>query len=130
MMSAMKRALESALVENPDDLASHSAYADWLMEQGDPRGEFIQVQLALEDASKPAAERKRLRQRETALLKKHAKEWLGETARFLLGERVGSDTPWRYSFRRGWRLDQGRHLGPQEGRRRGVDRRSAARSGR
>ena len=36
---------------------SHSAYADYLMEQGDPRGEFIQVQLALEDPSRPAAER-------------------------------------------------------------------------
>jgi uncharacterized protein (TIGR02996 family) len=46
----LREALEAALVENPDDLAAHRAYADHLMELGDPRGEFIQVQLALEDA--------------------------------------------------------------------------------
>src|SRR5262249_7189339 len=42
-VSPAQRALEQALVENPDDLAAHGAYADYLMEQGDPRGEFIQV---------------------------------------------------------------------------------------
>src|SRR5437870_4588525 len=38
----MREALESALVANPDDLANHMAYADWLSDQGDPSGEFIQ----------------------------------------------------------------------------------------
>src|SRR5262249_27001983 len=33
---SMREALESALVEKPDDLASHMAYADYLSEQGDP----------------------------------------------------------------------------------------------
>ena len=32
---SLRQALESALVENPDDLATHRAYADLLMEQGD-----------------------------------------------------------------------------------------------
>src|SRR4051812_30092601 len=45
----LQRALEEAVLSKPDDLAAHSAYADLLMEQGDPRGEFIQAQLALED---------------------------------------------------------------------------------
>ena len=35
--------------------------ADYLTEQGDPRGEFMQVQLALEEETKSAAERKKLR---------------------------------------------------------------------
>src|SRR5262245_32071776 len=43
------KALENAIFANPDDLGAHAAYADWLIEQGDSRGEFIQVQLALED---------------------------------------------------------------------------------
>ena len=49
MCTQLRLALEQALVENPDDLAAHAAYADLLMEEGDPRGEFIQVQLALDE---------------------------------------------------------------------------------
>src|SRR5215211_1834830 len=40
----LQHSLEEAIVEAPDDLAVHSAYADYLMERGDPRGELIQVQ--------------------------------------------------------------------------------------
>src|SRR5437016_5949383 len=60
--TSLREALESALVANPDDLASHMAYADYLIEQGDPWGELIRVQLALADTSKPAGERKKLQQ--------------------------------------------------------------------
>lgn len=113
-LSALGKSLEAALVENPDDLAAHSAYADHLAEQGDPRGEFIQVQLAIEDEKRKPAERKRLREREAELLSKHGREWLGETAKFLLGKWAGEDKPWRWVFRRGW-LDSVRLLpGPQE----------------
>jgi uncharacterized protein (TIGR02996 family) len=83
----MRRALEDALVADPDDRAAHMAYADWLMEQGDPRGEFIQVQLALEDEGRSAAERKGLREREAALLKAHARQWLGSLADYLIDAR-------------------------------------------
>ncbi len=38
----MREAFERALVDNPDERATSSAYADWLQEQGDPRGEFSQ----------------------------------------------------------------------------------------
>jgi uncharacterized protein (TIGR02996 family) len=80
-----RAALEAALADNPDDLATHMAYADHLAEQGDPRGEFIQVQLALEDPSRSAPERKNLRQRERKLLKAHERQWLGELAPLILG---------------------------------------------
>lgn len=76
--AALREALENAILDNPGDLAAHMAYADYLQEQGDPRGEFIQVQLALEDESKSAEERKELQKREKALLKKHQAEWVGE----------------------------------------------------
>ena len=55
-MSSLRAALEDAIAANPDDRAAHSAYADLLTEEGDPRGEFIAVQLALEDESLPPAE--------------------------------------------------------------------------
>src|SRR4051794_26565484 len=33
---SLREALEEALAANPDDLASHMAYADWLSEQANP----------------------------------------------------------------------------------------------
>jgi uncharacterized protein (TIGR02996 family) len=100
--SPLQQSLEEALVESPDDLAAHSAYADYLMEQGDPRGEFIQVQLALEDPARPAKERTQLRGRENELLNRHGRQWLGDLGRFLFGGWSGPDKPYHYQFARGW----------------------------
>jgi uncharacterized protein (TIGR02996 family) len=77
---ALRRALEDALAEDPDALANHLAYADFLMEQGDPRGEFIRVQLQLEDAGIKGQARKDLQKRERQLLRGHGTAWLGELA--------------------------------------------------
>ena len=95
-------ALEEALTENPDDMAAHSAYADYLMEQDDPHGEFVQMQLALEDPSRSATERTRLQERANELLKQHARQWMGDVGRFLVGDWSGADKPFHYEFRRGW----------------------------
>jgi uncharacterized protein (TIGR02996 family) len=108
-LSPLQQSLEAALAENPDDLAAHSAYADYLMEQGDPRGEFIQVQLALEDPSRLGVERGQIRVRETELLKEHGRQWLGDLGRLLVGEWSGEDKPYHYRFVRGW-LDMVRTL--------------------
>src|SRR5262245_58690943 len=97
-----ENALERALVEDPDDLATHSAYADWLSQQGDPRGEFIQVQLLLEDPARPAAERKELEKREKQLLKENARQWLGGLADFLLGSAEEKAFRPEFQFARGW----------------------------
>jgi uncharacterized protein (TIGR02996 family) len=107
-MSDLQQALEGALFANPDDLASHMAYADYLSERGDPRGEFIQVQLALEDQGRPAAEREKLRQREMVLLDLHRREWLGGLAAHLfddtdaLHRRYAQDHVSCCRWRRGW----------------------------
>jgi uncharacterized protein (TIGR02996 family) len=90
----LSNALEQALFESPDDLAAHMAYGDHLNEVGDPRGEFIQVQLALEDPERPAAERKALQRREKELLRQHRGVWLGALARFMSGQ--------DFRFARGW----------------------------
>jgi uncharacterized protein (TIGR02996 family) len=79
-------ALQSAVREDPYDRAAHAALADYLAEQGDPRGEFMQVQLALEDEKVPAAGRKQLKAKEKALLKKHEKEWVGAWADVATGD--------------------------------------------
>jgi uncharacterized protein (TIGR02996 family) len=89
----MRQAFERAILEDADDPANYAAYADWLFEQGDPRGEFMQVQLALEDERRPRSERAGLREREAALLAAHQSEWLRPLAPFLLsGERASPAT--------------------------------------
>jgi uncharacterized protein (TIGR02996 family) len=88
--TAQAVAFERALADNPDDLAGWSAYADYLAERGSPRGEFMQVQLALEDESRSKAERKQLQAREKELLGKHERDWLGNLAPHLL-DRIAND---------------------------------------
>jgi uncharacterized protein (TIGR02996 family) len=107
--SPLRRALEDALAECPDDLATHMAYADCLMELGDPRGELIQAQLALEDERMAAAERRKLRRRERALLDRHERAWLGPLAGFWVDRMDAVDWtdfpdtgPNGYRWRRGW----------------------------
>jgi uncharacterized protein (TIGR02996 family) len=76
----LRAALEEAIRDNPEDRAAHAALADLLMERGDPRGELIQVQMALEEQDLSAEQRRRLKRRESALLKKHQAEWVGDWA--------------------------------------------------
>jgi uncharacterized protein (TIGR02996 family) len=91
----LRAAFEAALVAEPDDLAAHSAYADFLTEQDDPRGELISVQLARERAS--GAERDRLAQREAVLLAQQQAAGEGLVGGFFRGR---NDITYR--FRRGW----------------------------
>lgn len=58
----------AAVYEEPSDDARRLVYADWLSEQGDPRGEFIQLQFLKKPAKKDAA-------RMDALQRKHAFTW-------------------------------------------------------
>ena len=99
-------AFERAIIEHPDDVASYSAYADWLQEHDDPHGEFIAVQLALEDASRAKKDREDLKRREAGLLAEHQREWLGELAPYFLDPTdEDSDDPRprvEYKWRRGF----------------------------
>jgi uncharacterized protein (TIGR02996 family) len=95
--ASLRKALEDELAANPDDLATHAAYADLLSEQGDRRGEFIQVQIALEDPDLEEDRRQELQKRELDLLAGHAEEWLGALAPHLLWQ---EDI--KFQFRRGW----------------------------
>ena len=68
--------LLAAIYADPSSDDARTIYADWLTSQGDPRGEFIQLQLQrAAGTATPAGVR-----REAALLKKYAKTWLGPLA--------------------------------------------------
>jgi uncharacterized protein (TIGR02996 family) len=65
------------ILEDPDDDGARAVYADELVERGDPRGEFIQVQLALERADPESDEHPKLLERSDRLLAEHGAAWFG-----------------------------------------------------
>lgn len=60
------------ILDNPENIESRLVYADWLMEQGDPRGEFIRLQCALSNDMY----NDELRRKEQSLIRKYRKKWL------------------------------------------------------
>ncbi|MEJ7602567.1 MAG: TIGR02996 domain-containing protein [Kofleriaceae bacterium] len=74
-MSARNPALEAQIaISASTDPAAYLVYADWLAEQGDPRGELITVSVALDKDPANAT----LVARARALHATHDAEWLGE----------------------------------------------------
>ena len=74
--SQSEEALLAAVYAQPRDDGPRLVYADWLLERGDPRGEFITLQFKRRQAALSDAESRR----EMALLKQHGKQWLGALA--------------------------------------------------
>jgi uncharacterized protein (TIGR02996 family) len=64
-----------AVLERPDDDTLRLVYADWLQERGDPRAEFIRVQVALARMAADDSQLGTLRARERDLLEEHAQDW-------------------------------------------------------
>lgn len=67
-------ALLSAVYADPTADGPRLVYADWLLERGDPRGEFITLQFSRLGTGAPASAR------EVGLLKKHGRAWMGALA--------------------------------------------------
>ena len=69
--------LLAAVYAAPDDDGPRLVYADWLLERGDPRGEFIALQFA------PSHERNTpaMRTRESELRARHGVAWAGALAK-------------------------------------------------
>src|SRR5262249_4774445 len=80
----VRETLEATIAADFDEVGNHMAYADWLIEQDDPRGEFIQVQLALEDTALSPPQRKQLQDREKPFHRGPGREGLGHLADYLL----------------------------------------------
>ena len=90
----------------PDDLGYRAVFADWLSEKGDPRGEFITLQLAAGRGPLSAAAARRM----GALLKAHQGTWLRTIARALpVGQKAGDCADVR--FENGFLTDVELNLG-------------------
>jgi uncharacterized protein (TIGR02996 family) len=101
-----RQMLEAAIAADFEDVAAHSAYADLLVEQGDPRGEYIQLRLALENRDQSPRLLREWEERATQLLHQYQPEWLGPLAPFLLGRPRSTVEPVapniEFRCRRGW----------------------------
>ena len=87
------RKLLDAVLAAPDDDAPRLVYADWLLERGDPRGEFIQLQCQIAAAKdRYAPEIEALKKRAKKLQKAHQRTWAAA-----LREHV-----YAYTWRRGF----------------------------
>ena len=108
-MSPTRQALEDFLAANPDDLAAHSAYADWLTENNDPHGEYIRLELSLEDGDQTADQIQVIEKTSDQLRKMHEAVWLGSFNEFvnprrwqLRSSELPVDRHLVVNFRRGW----------------------------
>jgi hypothetical protein len=99
---ATKEILELAIVADFDDKGVHAAYANLLSEQGNPHGELISIQMALEEAGRSANERQNLALREQELLREHGQMWLGELYQTFAAARTGNPPVIELRFSRGW----------------------------
>jgi uncharacterized protein (TIGR02996 family) len=77
MAQGQEGAFVHAILDKADDDDIRLAFADWLEERGDPRGEFIRVQCALAIMSAADRSRPELVRRERALLAEHDAAWTG-----------------------------------------------------
>ena len=65
-----------AIQADPDNEIPRLVYADWLDEQGDPRGELIRIQCEIARRPDNDLERKRLEVRATEVLEDYGETWL------------------------------------------------------
>jgi uncharacterized protein (TIGR02996 family) len=78
--------------DRPDDDLPRLVLSDWLTDRGDPRGEFIHLQVRRFRLPEDDPDSQAMGGRERTLLRKHALDWLGPLADFGSG----------WSFERGF----------------------------
>src|SRR4029078_12795197 len=66
-----------ACKSHPDDDVPRLILADWLQDHGDPRGEFVHLQVRRARLSPDGDEALQMQYRERQLLRKHPFDWLG-----------------------------------------------------
>jgi len=92
MSNSEEQAFLSRVREWPDDDGPRLIFADWLDEQGDPRGEFIRIQCAIARLPHDDPRRADLQQREQALLDAHQHDWAARL------QGIASDWTYRRGF--------------------------------
>ena len=95
-MKSHERTLLRAVLEAPADDKPRLKYATWLKQQGDPRGEFIEVQCELAAGTASTRKLAQYRARQDELLAEYGESW---TAPFV---RLGGLFP---KFERGFVKD-------------------------
>ncbi len=88
---AINKKMVALIEKNPDEESNYLAYADWLQDQGDPRGELIMVQHGL--ASKPKD--KKLLKVEQQLLSDYSEHFWGALAPY---EEMLDELEWSMGF--------------------------------
>jgi uncharacterized protein (TIGR02996 family) len=69
--------LEVRLQAEPEDWVSRRVYADWLIDQGDVRGQILHLEVELQRAKPSTAARRRLQRQLRALVVANQRAWLG-----------------------------------------------------
>lgn len=87
-----ERDLWRAVMDHPDEDAPRLVYADWLLDRGDPRGEFIVLQCRLEALADHDPARAAIARRADELLEAHHSEWYPDAGGAALAYRRGF--PW------------------------------------
>lgn len=100
---ARNPSLEEAILEEPNELARYAVYGDWLLAQGDTRGELVAVQAALA-STKDTKRFLELKQTEQRLLASVTASLVPAGAQLTCG--------WRYGFVNKLEV---RHEGPDVG---------------
>lgn len=77
MSTNLEAALLQDIQESPGDDAPRAAYADLLQDRGDPRGEFIAIQLKRSQLPATHEQQTVLAAEEANLLQRHGAEWMG-----------------------------------------------------
>src|SRR5690349_11019619 len=88
-MAASETELVAAIAAAPDDDAPRLVYADWLLDRGDPRGELVVAQCALdriEATDGPRGETRALRERVRSLIALHRPTWLEPILDVMVGD--------------------------------------------
>lgn len=104
---SVERQLLEAMMQDPEDLDLRLVLADWYQEQDDPRGEFIQVQIALDRLPAGHQWRAEIEDREREILSEHRKAWDAPLHRHLNTTRLKGQVHARRGLVRGWQYRRG-----------------------
>ena len=104
----MSEKLEKKIFEKLEDLKRHEAYVAWLRENdGEPRADLIELQIALENDKLTREKRFELEIQERRILNAHGREWIGALADFIMmrdipGRRFQTKPGCQIQWYRGW----------------------------
>ncbi len=104
---SLESQLFQAMLDAPEDLDLRLVFADWYREHGDPRAEFIQVQIALDRLPRQHSWRAEMENRQRELLKEYRKVWDAPLHQLLNQSSLKGLVRSRRGLVRGWKYRRG-----------------------